>query len=136
MISPFDGEGTSSVPGVRTLTLEGISPDNRCALSCSSVMVDPSQSAEINRFDEEVLAAAAATAAMSIVRLDEGALALEAALERLGAMAYLRSELRAGKKMSGRKKKIGGERASEGFGPHPWQFIRGKTLESYSVVPY
>ena len=57
-------------------------------------MVDPSQSAEIDRFDEEVLAAAAAAAAMSIVRLDVEALALEAALERLGAMASVRNVLR------------------------------------------
>ena len=81
-------------------------------------MVDPPQSAEMDCFDEKVLAAAA-VAAMSIVRLDEEALALEAVLERLGAMAYVRSELHAGKKMSGRKKKIGGERASEGFWTHP-----------------
>ena len=61
--------------------------------------MDPPQSAEIDRFDEEVLAAAAAAAAsMSIVRLDVDALALEAALERLGAMASVRSVLRAGKK--------------------------------------
>ena len=54
------------------------------------------QSAEIDHFDEEDLAAAAA--AMSIVRLDVEALALEAALERLGAMASVRIELCAGKK--------------------------------------
>ena len=58
----------------------------------------PPQSAEIERFDVEVLAAAAAAAAMSIVRLDVEALALEAALERLGAMASVRSMLCAGKK--------------------------------------
>ena len=47
--------------------------------------------AEIERFDVEDLAAAAAAAAMSTVLLDEEALALEVALERLGAMAYKRS---------------------------------------------
>ena len=56
------------------------------------------QSAEIERFNVEVLAAAAAAGAMSIVRLDVEALALEAALERLGAMTCVRSVLRAGKK--------------------------------------
>ena len=61
-------------------------------------MVDPPQSAEMDRLDEEVLVAAAAAVAMSIVRLDVEALALEAVLERLGAMACLRSVLRAGKK--------------------------------------
>ena len=101
---------------------------------CSAVMVDPPQSAEIDRFDEEVLAAAAAAAAMSTVRLDVEVLALEAALGRLGAMAYWRSELRAGKKKSERKKKIGGERASEGFWTPPLAiYKRVKTLESYGV---
>ena len=52
--------------------------------------VDPPQSAEIDLFDDEDLAAAAAAAAMSTILLDEGALALEAALVRLGAMAFLR----------------------------------------------
>ena len=62
------------------------------------MIVDPPQSTEIERFDVEDLAAAAAAAAMSIVRLDVEALALEAALERLGAMACVRSMLCAGKK--------------------------------------
>ena len=66
-------------------------------MSCSTVIVDPPQSAEIDRFDEEDLVAAAAAAAMSIVLLDVEALALEAALERLGAMTYVRSRLCAGK---------------------------------------
>ena len=88
-------------------------------------MVDPPQSAEMDRLDEEVLAAAAAAAAISIVRPDAEALALEAALERLGAMAYWRSELRAGKKKSGRKKKIGNERASEGFWTPPLTTYKG-----------
>ena len=69
-------------------------------------MVDPSQSAEIDRFDEEVLAAAAAAAAMSIVRLDVKALALEAALERLGAMASVRGVLCAGKKRARGKRNL------------------------------
>ena len=50
---------------------------------------------------DEDLAAAAASAAMSTVLLDEEALALEVPLVRLGAMAYVRSErgvLRAGKR--------------------------------------
>ena len=114
-ISSFAGEGTASSPGARALTLDGRRPASRYAFSCSAVIVDPPQSAEIDRFDVEDLAAAAAAAAMLIVLLDVEALALEAALERLGAMAFLRSELRAGKKMSARKKKIGSERASEGF---------------------
>ena len=85
---------------------------------------DPPQSAEIDRLEED-LAAAAAAAAMSIVLLDVEALALEAALERLGAMACERSVLCAGKKMSGRKKKIGGERASKGFGTPPSAIYQG-----------
>ena len=89
-------------------------------------MVDPPQSAEIDRLDEEVLvAAAAAAAAMSMVRLDVEALALGAALERLGAMACLRSVLRTGKEMCGRKKKFGGERASEGFRNLPLTIYKG-----------
>ena len=62
---------------------------------------DPPQSAEIDLFDDEDLAAAAAAAAMSTVLLDEEALALGAALVRLGAMAFVRGVrdvLRAGKK--------------------------------------
>ena len=95
-------------------------------------MVDPLQSAEMDRFDEEVLAAA-----MSTIWLDVEALALGAALERLGAMAYLRSVLRAGKEMYGRKMKFGGERSSEGFWTLPLRIYKvGKTLESYGTGPW
>ena len=75
--------------------------------------VDPAQSAEIVRLDDEDLAAAAAAAAMSTVLLDEEALALEATLVSLGAMAYVRSVrgvLRAGKKRAQEKGKFWGER--------------------------
>ena len=89
--SSFVGEGTGSSPGARALTLDGRRPASRYAFSCSAVIVDPPQSAEIDRFDVEDLAAAAAAAAMLIVLLDVEALALEAALERLGAMACVRS---------------------------------------------
>ena len=61
---------------------------------------------EIECFDEEVLAAAAAAAAMSIIRLDVEVLALEAALERLGAMASVRGVLRAGKKRARGKRNL------------------------------
>ena len=84
---------------------------------------DPPQSAEIERFDVEVLAAAAA--AMSIVRLDVEALALEAALEHLGAMASMRGVLRAGKKRARGRRNLEAKGTSEGFGPYPSQFIRG-----------
>ena len=53
--------------------------------------MDPAQSAEIVRLDYEDLAVAVAAAAMSMVLTDEEALALEVALVRLGAMAYVRS---------------------------------------------
>ena len=105
--------------------LEGRRPASWYPLICSAVVIDPPQSAEIDRFDEEVLAAAAAAAAMSTVRLDVEVLALEATLERLGGMVYWQSELRAGKKKSGRKKKIGGERASEGFWTPPLTTYKG-----------
>ena len=71
--------------------------------------VDPTQSVEIVRLDDEDLAAAAAAAAMSTARLDEEALALEVALVRLGAMAYERSVrgvLRAGKKKARERREI------------------------------
>ena len=58
--------------------------------------MDPPQSAEIDRFDED-LAAAAAAAAMSTVLLDEGALALGAAFARLGAMGSGQCVLSAGR---------------------------------------
>ena len=63
--------------------------------------VDPPQSAEIDLFEDAGAAAAAASAAMSTTLLVEEALALEAPLVRLGAMACVRSEwgvLRAGKR--------------------------------------
>ena len=58
--------------------------------------VDPPQSAEIDLF--EAGAAAAASAAMSMILLEEGALALEA---HLGAMADVRCE---GKVQRGKEK--------------------------------
>ena len=62
----------------------------RCDFSCSAVMVEPPQSAEIDLF-EAGAAAAAASAAMSTILLEEEALALEVPLEaRLGAMADVR----------------------------------------------
>ena len=100
-------------PVARALTLEGRRPASRWALSCSVVIVDPPQSAEIDRFDEEDLVVAAAAAAMSIVWLDVEALALEAALVRLGAMAFVwsvRGVLRAGKRKTKEKRNLGGER--------------------------
>ena len=75
------------------------------------------------RFDLEDLAAAAAAAAMSIVLLDVEVLALEAALERLGAMASVRGVLRAGKKRAERKENLEAKGTSEGFGSYPSQFI-------------
>ena len=98
--SSFAGEGTNSFPGARALTLDGRRPASQCACSCSAVITDPLQSAEIDRFDEDLTAEAAA-AAMSIVLLDEETLPLEAVLARLGAMVSVRNvrdELRAGKK--------------------------------------
>ena len=68
---------------------------------------------EIDLFDDEDLAAAAAAAAMSMVLLDEEALALEAALVRLGAMVFVRSVrdmLCAGKKGARGRREIWGER--------------------------
>ena len=56
---------------------------SRCVFNCSAVTVDPPQSAEIDRLDEDF---AAAAAAMSTVLLDEEALALGAVFARLGAM--------------------------------------------------
>ena len=98
--------------------------------------------------DEEVLAAAAA---MSMVRLDEKALALGAALERLGAMAFLRRRALAGcalaecvpavraargKKMCGKKERLETKWRVRILGSYPWHFIgRVKTLESYSLIP-
>ena len=76
------------------MTLEGRRPARRCDFSCSAVMVEPPQSAEIDLF-EAGAAAAAASAAMSTILLEEGALALEVPLEaRLGAMADVRCKER------------------------------------------
>ena len=61
--------------------------------------VDPPQSAEIDLF--EAGAAAAASAAMSTILLEEGALALEV---RLGAMADVRCE---GKVLRGKEESVG-----------------------------
>ena len=74
---------------------------SQCVFNCSAVTVDPLQSAEIDRFDEDLAAAAAAT--MSTVLLDEEALALGATLVRLGAMASGRCVLSAGKQGAKRK---------------------------------
>ena len=79
------------------MTPDGRRPASRCAFNCSAVTVDPPQSAEIDLFEDEDLAAAA----MSMTLLDEEALALEVALVRLGAMASVwsvRSVLRAKRK--------------------------------------
>ena len=65
------------------------------------MIVDLTQSAEIGFFEDADAAAAAASAAMSMILLVEEALALEAPLVRLGAMACMQSEwgvLRAGKR--------------------------------------
>ena len=61
---------------------------------------------EIKHFDVEVLVVAAAAAAMSIVRLEVEALALEAALERLGGHGEHAERVARGKEMSGKKKRI------------------------------
>ena len=77
------------------------------------MIVEPSQSAEIDLFEAGAVAAAA-LAAVSTILLTEGALALEAPLDaRLGAMACVRSESEVlrGKEMSaGEKEKFGNER--------------------------
>ena len=75
------------------MTPEGRRPASRCDFSCSAVIVDPPQSAEMDLFEEAGAAAVAASAAMSMILLVEEALALEAPLVRLGAMACVRSEL-------------------------------------------
>ena len=111
-----------------------------CAFSCSAVIVDPPQSAEIDLFNDADLAAAAAAAAMSTVLLDEEALALEAALVRLGAMAYVRSErgvLRAGKKQARGRRRILGRKGQVRFWSLPFVIYKGvKTLESYGGGPW
>ena len=109
MTSSLAGEGINSSPGARALTPEGRRPAGRCDFSCSAVIVDPPQSAEIDLFEEAGAAAAAALVAMSTILLAEGALALEVPLARLGAMAYVRSkkEVLRGKEMSaGAKEKF------------------------------
>ena len=71
--------------------------------------VDPPQWAELGRLDED-FAAAAATAAMSTVLLDEDVLALSAVFACLGAMVCGRCAQR-GKEMSaGETEKLGNER--------------------------
>ena len=76
---------------------------SRWVFNCSAVTVDPPQSAEIDRLDED-FAAAAAAAAMSTVLLAVGALALEVPLVAcLGAMACGWCALR-GKEMSAKRK--------------------------------
>ena len=108
--------------------MDGRRPASWCAFSCPAVIVDPPQSAEIERFDEEDLAAAAAAAAMSIVLLDVEALALEAALVRLGAMAFVRSVrdvLRAGKKGARGRREIWGRKGQVRFWSLPFAIIRG-----------
>ena len=78
--------------------------------------VDPLQSAEIDRLEED-FAAAAAAAAMSTVLLAEGALALEVPLEaRLGAMADVRCKremLRGKEESTGEMENLGNERADD-----------------------
>ena len=104
--------GHRFIPGAHALTLEGRRPARRCDFSCSAVMVEPPQSAEIDLLEA---GAAAASAAMSTILLAEGALALEVPLEaRLGAMACVRCKRGAlrGKEMSaGETEKLGNERA-------------------------
>ena len=94
--SPLAGAGTTSSPGARACALEGMRPVRRCVFNCSAVTVDPPQSAEIDRLDED-FAAGAAAAAMSTVLLDEEALALGAVFARLGAMVSGRCVLSAGR---------------------------------------
>ena len=73
---------------------------SRWVFNCSAVTVDPPQSAEIDRLDED-FAAAAAAAAMSTVLLVEEALALSAVFACLGAMACGRCALRGKEKSAG-----------------------------------
>ena len=62
---------------------------------------------------------------MSILLLDVEALALEAALERLGGMARVQGVLRAGNKGARVNRNLEAKGTSEGSGPYPRQFIRG-----------
>ena len=94
------------------MTLEGRRPARRCDFSCSAVMVEPPQSAEMDLF-EAGAAAAAASATMSTILLEEGALALEA---RLGAMADVRCKremLRGKEESAGEIENLGNERADD-----------------------
>ena len=95
------------------MTLEGRRPARRCDFSCSTVMVEPPQSAEMDLF-EAGAAAAAASAAMSTILLEEGALALEVPLEaRLGAMADVRCKremLRGKEESAGEMETLGNEK--------------------------
>ena len=86
---------------------------SRRYFNCFAVTVDPAQSAEIDLFTGAGAAAAAASVAMSMILLDEEPLALEVPLARLGAMAYVRSELgmlRGKERSAGEKEKFGNER--------------------------
>ena len=82
---------------------------SRCVFNCSAVTVDPPQSAEIDRLDED-FAAAAAAAAMSTVLLDEEVLALSAVFACLGAMVCGRCALRGKEMGAGATEKLGNER--------------------------
>ena len=93
------------------MTLEGRRPARRCDFSCSAVMVEPPQSAEMDLF--EAGAAAAASAAMSTILLEEASLALEA---RLGAIADVRCKreaLRGKEESAGEIENLGNERAND-----------------------
>ena len=101
---------------------------SQCSFNCSAVIVDPAQSAEIDLFAGAGAAAAAASAAMFMILLDEEPLALEAPLARLGAIAYMGSELRMlrGKETSaGEKGNFEVKGTSEVLEPCPLPFIRG-----------
>ena len=91
------------------------------------------------RLDDEYLVAAADAAAMSMVLPDEEALALEVALVRLGAMAYVQSErgvLRAGKKRARERRRILGRKGQVRFWTLPFAIYKGvKTLKVYSSGP-
>ena len=128
-ISSFTGEGIISSPGARARTPGGRRPVSRCPFSCSAVTVDPAQLAEIDFLDDG-LAAAAAAAAMSMVPPVEEALALEVALVRLGAMAYVRSErarsAACGKETDAREKRnLGMKGTGEELVPPHKCFIKG-----------
>ena len=65
-----------------------------------------------------------------------GSLGLGSSLGALGGHGVPAERAARGKEMSWRKKKFGGERASEGFWTLPLTIYKGvKTLESYGIVP-